>query len=793
MSIYNRKMFKRNARNALNQSAGVPSFQVGGPVNPGVGYSTFTSPLTRKTFRSRIPSGRGVTSLQPFDIARRYISGGRKVGFGDDAAISPGEYATLQAYQSAYQAGQRVKDPTDTRIGGALESVLNPAARVAAGGGAFVRGLTTQGLQSLLSSDKQMPEPLQLSFKPTEAEKKVIGTKPDGRPLTAGEKVVGKRADGTPITAYDQRVANEIAAAKQDTTLGQRVGSLRPGAIDQDYLTSLGIFEIDPAATSTAAGPKAAPTKIPEGGMAAQRIRDEIRAGETATDNSPEAIARRQAEAEARKQMAEQGIVISDEETGQMPPQTGEIESMLDNLMRDKQAQRDKQEDDFQKAVDAADRDEADVDLAKYKKGDESGDGASGGGGQEGGDAAPSAKEEIERVINSGTKEEQEKTLDGFIKEFMDKAPGYEGADSGLILAKIGFAMAAGKSENAIENIASAMSDGADMLIKDKAKRDEFDRQLKLSALQYGLQETGKIRAEDRLEQRERRATKDYVAGPDGATYNGREFGPNESIPVSVGDVRDGNIPKGAIAPATLTAMVQQAKATQAGLAAKLKRKEISMTEYQKEIEKYDKAVTTAITSEIGIGLLEGAMIETAENKVTGITPAIKSMLNEGANFFGMDLGKEYQTLDEVRDAMRASLQDLVPVTLGAAQSANSISNRDVDFLIEAYFGAGALNGGRLAFVTQDPEVMVKRLQRAAGKMRDSQKGAFSTMTTIQNTLTPVFQPGTYDSAVGGLSEQQKRLAQAGLSPQGTATFTSIGLVSAGKDQATGLPRFKFG
>ena len=73
--------------------------------------------------------------------------------------------------------------------------------------------------------------------------------------------------------------------------------------------------------------------------------------------------------------------------------------------------------------------------------------------------------------------------------------------------------MAAGKSPNAIENIASAMSDGADMLIKDKAKRDEFDRQLKLSALQYGLQETGKLRAEDRLEARERRATKDYVAG----------------------------------------------------------------------------------------------------------------------------------------------------------------------------------------------------------------------------------------------------------------------------------------
>ena len=30
MSVYNRKMFKRNARNALNQSAGVPSFANGG-------------------------------------------------------------------------------------------------------------------------------------------------------------------------------------------------------------------------------------------------------------------------------------------------------------------------------------------------------------------------------------------------------------------------------------------------------------------------------------------------------------------------------------------------------------------------------------------------------------------------------------------------------------------------------------------------------------------------------------------------------------------------------------------
>ena len=32
MSVYNRKMFKRNARNALNQSAGVQNFRLGGQV-----------------------------------------------------------------------------------------------------------------------------------------------------------------------------------------------------------------------------------------------------------------------------------------------------------------------------------------------------------------------------------------------------------------------------------------------------------------------------------------------------------------------------------------------------------------------------------------------------------------------------------------------------------------------------------------------------------------------------------------------------------------------------------------
>ena len=763
MSVYNRKMFKpRNARNALNQSAGVApvqTFHAGGPVGhihagqtrnirPTSSRSTitpfaprsqsmFSSPITGQAYRGTTPSGTGIASLQPLDIARRYISGGRTVGYGDDDAISPGEYAALQASQSSFLAGQAVQDPTDTRLGGAIAALTRPVAQTAAGGGAFIRGLATQGLQSLLSS-------------------------PDG--------------------------------AGTDTT-GQRVAGMKPGALDQDYLTSLGLNEIDPTAYSAPIGPQpAAPSKgIFQGPPTAPYQVDM---------SNPEDRARIEQERIAREATERDGMYVTDEETGAYPPSTDTLESAVDNLMRQRQAD----EDAYQENVEQTDRDDATVDLAgeatgtaeaeAAKKAGTDGDGTGTDGAGDGtgaGDGAPTSKEEIDRVINKGTQEEKQSTLDGFIKEFMDKAPGYEGADSGLVLAKIGFAMAAGKSPRAIENIASAMSDGADMLIKDKAKKDEFNRQLKLSAMQYGFTETGKLRAEDRLEARERRGVKEMVVGAGGTTYKGKTYKPNESIFIDVGDIRDGNMPENITNTATLTALANQAKATNARLKQQLDAKTISLTEYQKQIGDYRDAVTTAVTSEVGIGLLEGAMVNTAEGKVTGVSPAVKDMLNKGGNFFGMDLGTDYENLDDVRNAMRASLQDLIPVTLGASQSANSISNRDVDFLIEAYFGAGALTGGSLAFATTDPDQMVKRLQRASAKMRDAQKGAFATMNTVTNTLTPVFQPGTQQSALGGLSQEQQRLAQAGLGTGGTATFTQLGLTSAGRKDEQGRPVFKIG
>lgn len=679
MSVYNRKMFKRNARNALNQSAGVPSFQSGGSID----YQTFTSPLTGKTYGAVVPPRRGVTSLQPFDIARRYIQSGRNVGYGKGAGISPGEYAALQAYQSANQAGRSIKDPSGSRIGGALESLLNPAGRVAAGGGAFVRGLAEQTVQGILGSGE------------------------------AG-----------------------------DETFGDRISSMRPGSLDADFLRDQGIAELIDAKNMQTASSRGRPMpttpaeKIPDGGMAAARIEGEKFTRGT-IDESPEVLDRIRAEQEARKQMETLGMAFSDEETGQIPSRDAEnymAGLIMDDIEAAKQDQRKKE--DFQKAVDAADRDEADVDLAKYKKGDESGDGTSGNGGQAGGDAAPSSKEEIDRVINEGTQEEQEKTLDGFIKEFMDKAPGYEGADSGLILAKIGFAMAAGKSPNAIENIASAMSDGADMLIKDKAKKDEFNRQLKLSAMQYGLGEVGKLRAEDRLAAREGRKLNYFVAEKD-VTIGDRTYGKGETVPVTTEFIRDNGLPSGLQTPEMAKAAITANSAYQKALAQAQKDKIIDAKTYTGLVENMNTATTDFVSANQLREIVQGNIVRNAEGKITGVGPAFQQLVNRAYNAAGVDAGSDYESVEKFNQDMRRVSNLLLKDLLG--EGSKNVSNIDRK-LADEIVGLYAEYGG---YIFQDEDLLNERLQNVLATLERKEQNALNVFRgTLDSTDGLTFASG---------------------------------------------------
>ena len=415
------------------------------------------------------------------------------------------------------------------------------------------------------------------------------------------------------------------------------------------------------------------------------------------------------------------------------------------------------------------------------------------------GTISPKSPKEVADVINKGTKEQQEVELKQLMQEFTQNAPKYEGLDKSLAISKIFFSIAAGKSPDAITNIAEGLEKGADMFIKDKKQKDEFNRQVKLSALQYGLGEKTKLAAEQRLVTRqidkERRAIQNYVAGKGGVKYRGKTYAEGTDVPVRMADIYDNKAPTNLMTDSTVKALAAKAKSFNDLSKQAIKSGTATLPEIRANQEKYAKAVDSAAKAEIGIGIAETALVKVAEDgsKILGLSGAFDTMLNKGALALGMNL-KGYDKKEDLQKDFQIMLQKLIPTTLANTQSANSISNRDVDFLITAFFGPGALEGGPLAFVTQDPDIMKDRIQSAMTEMRNAQRGDFAAMSDAEILLGNAFAPGSQGTktAEDFLASQRKRARELGVAP-GQQAKTTFGLQSTGKKDDQGRMIFKIG
>jgi len=700
MSIYNRKMFNRNARNALNRTAGIPNVAMFS--NGGI-----TSPLTRARTMGTTTNLSGLPSVYtapkftgPFaranigELAQRYISG---------KPLTASEFSVLRGAEQGFLSKQGLADSMGnfgkTRLGSGIQALLGPAAQTGGQLRGFVEGAAGTAAKTLLGSkDGSMP----------------------------ADKAAGPQ-------------------------------------LSQDFLKSLDISFMDPTNLQTASSRGGA---VPPSAFKGLVVGTQ---GDTDASKIPadERMARDQQIRQAQDITAQGGLYVTDQETGAFPASADAQEDALRNLTDSLVPGRDEEEGDDLVETQATIDDDGEDDATPSKQ-----DGTTATDGV-------SAKEEIDRVINSGTKEEQEKTLDGFIKEFMDKAPGYEGADSGLILAKIGFAMAAGKSPRAIENISKALSDGADMLIKDKNKKSEFDRQLKLSALQYGLSETGKLRAQERLDDRNFLKLVDKNGKP--ARISMTELLAN-----------DGKIPEGLLDKdvflAQEKAALERIKNVNAQTAALRKELVLSDTAAKDIQESYGKAAKRYIDAEVGIEFTEKALLNLADDgSVTGLKGSIKDFANKLANAGGLDLGTKYQTKADFEKNVRMAFQKLIPVSLAGVQSANSISNKDVQFLADAYIDSAILEGGTFNLAMIDENVLASKLQGVVNEFRRNQATAAGDMRGIEDRLTNRILPGQGQGSAVTLLAQSKKA----LEPFGVGQRTSLGLVDTGQKNAQGMPIFK--
>ena len=408
----------------------------------------------------------------------------------------------------------------------------------------------------------------------------------------------------------------------------------------------------------------------------------------------------------------------------------------------------------------------------------------------------PGGREELEKeknVINQNTDPNAEQTsedrLGMLMKRFTDAAPKYEGLDSGLALMQMGAIMAGGTSPNAVKNIADALTVTSEKLIKDKSKRDEFNRQLNLSALQYGL---GEISKEDAQKRQDDRNFITLVASKDGTNpLTGEKISKGENIRVSMTDMLNKDIPSmfkdKDMYVAELDAAVKAKNAVNDLINEQRKELILSDTAAVKQQELYNQASKQYIQSTAGLQFVDKALITLSEDEVTGLKGGAKDLTLKVATALGLKVGHKFKSKKEFEDSVKKAFLKLIPTALGGVQSANSISDRDVQFLADAYIESSILKGGTFNLVTVNEDILIGKLQTLRDTFIDNQKAGLSGMRQVNDFLRGRTRPGG-GSAETYISEGQRRIKE--FREKEIPTVGGLELNEVGKDD-DGIPIFK--
>ena len=371
-------------------------------------------------------------------------------------------------------------------------------------------------------------------------------------------------------------------------------------------------------------------------------------------------------------------------------------------------------------------------------------------------------KAQVQAVVAAGTPAEQQDQLKQLMNEFTSKAPQYEGIDKGLALAKIGFAMAAGKSPRALENIANALNQGADTFIKDKQERNAFNRQVQLSALQYGLGEVGKERAEERLRDRAGRKPTIWVASKDGE-FNGKPFKKGDNVAVPTSYVEENGVPSGLTNLSLAEAAIRENAVLQKALLDAQKDKKMSVSEYNTTSKRMNESAANFASKKTLEELLRKNILQVTEDKITGVQPAFESLVNRAAGAVGIDMGKEYENLEQYEADMLTVANQLVNELLGEGSKTLSDTDRKLAQEIVGYYS------GQGGYIFRDPDVLLSRLQSTLSTTQTAQANALNEMREITEAtaglLFPSGQPVKFQSALSVASPflNQQQAAQFGL------------------------------
>ena len=327
-------------------------------------------------------------------------------------------------------------------------------------------------------------------------------------------------------------------------------------------------------------------------------------------------------------------------------------------------------------------------------------------------------KEEVEKLITTGSQEEQQSELKQLMSEFKQNAPEYEGMDKNIALAKVFFSIAAGKDPDAITNIANGLNQGADMFLKDKKERDAFNRQVDLAALRYGLQERSKDRAQ-----------KFFIADQE-VTVDGKKYAKGDVVSLTTGFIRKNGIPSGLTTETLTKAAMDNAASIKKALNKLSKDKIISPKDFNTFSKRVDDAALNFTKSRNLQTLIQGQIFNVADGKITGGLNAGKALVKKAFNVAGIDAGKNYSNIEEYNRDMEEVANTLIQQILGEGSKNLSNVDRSLAQEIVGLYTSGAAGVTGYAFV--DDKVLLKRLQRIHDKVELTQQ---SSLAEIEDVL----------------------------------------------------------
>ena len=471
MSIYNRKMFKRNARNALNSSAGVQNFFNGGQIN----------------VRGRIPGARPVFASQ----AARVGGPSRSFGVARDGRVFTFP-TTANTMSGALDLGIATKA---TGLPFRDFDKLDPKSP------RYDPNVQKGGLGSLTVPEAASLMARQGGFAARQRAEDRFGK---GAGIASAADVLGQLAGGA-VGGTTQALAT--ADTPDQDTIGGRLAGMTPS---EDYLKSLGINVMD---VSNRAGSQGGRSAQDVANLQAQQYQRAVDAADrnagavrpTTPDSPPFTDQQTEVREREDEAAAAAGEAYYDEKLGIMRPGTDpEIQRLLNEEAQRAQNEAAATED---SDIEKQERGESETETQTSSQPGTTAQTtaevyddailrrARSANAAAGVPKLETATDELDAAMQAGTKSPEDIKAD-----FLKLLPKYEEDPSvqGLNLAMMGFMIAGGTSENALENIANGMKKGLPAFIKSKEKRKAFEREVDLLASKYTIGRLEEDRKADR-------------------------------------------------------------------------------------------------------------------------------------------------------------------------------------------------------------------------------------------------------------------------------------------------------